>query len=159
MSEELTHMGQKASRLVVLESFGGSKSGCDSGLGFTRILPDGGFDAGPDGTGFRIPQGMVLIITDVDWSYVHPTKSGQGGKIQTLRLFIQSTKDPSKKRRAFESTVILSSAGEGGISESMTTGFAVASSARICPDVFPGPTGPPSGLQHITLRGYLAPAS
>lgn len=156
MAEELTHMGQKASSLILLESVGISRGGCDSGLSFIRVLPDGGIDAGPDGNGFRIPQGMVLIITDVDWSYVHPTKSAQASRIHTLRLFIQSTKDTSKKRRAFESTVTLSSAGEGGASESMTTGFAVASSARICPDAFPGPS---SGLQHIILRGYLAPAN
>ena len=31
----------------------------------------------------------------------------------------------------------------------------VSSKARICPDVFPGPVGPPLGLQHLILRGYL----
>jgi hypothetical protein len=37
----------------------------------------------------------------------------------------------------------------------MTSGFVVSSKARICPDVFPGPHGPPSGLQHLIVRGYL----
>ena len=51
----------------------------------------------------------------------------------------------------------LSSLGEGGASEAMTSGFVVSSAARICPDVIPGPLGPPFGLQHLILRGYLAP--
>jgi hypothetical protein len=39
----------------------------------------------------------------------------------------------------------------------MTSGFVVSSKARICPTVFPGPLGPPSGLQHLIARGYLIP--
>lgn len=45
--------------------------------------------------------------------------------------------------------------GWGGISEAMTSGIVVSSKARICPDIFPGPTGPPGGFQHLILRGYL----
>ena len=105
--------------------------------------------------GWRVPVGQALVITDVDWEYVHPQGVGAAGKIEVLRLFIENLATPSNTRRAFESTIILSSHGEGGISEAMTSGFVVSSKARICPDVFPGPLGPPSGLQHLILRGYL----
>ena len=52
-------------------------------------------------------------------------------------------------------TYHLIATGPGGTSDAMTTGFVVTSKARVCPDVFPGPQGPPSGLQHLILRGYL----
>ncbi len=141
---------------VVLEVVGGLIGGCGpANLDFVRILSDGGIESGPGGLGYRVPTGQALIVTDVDWQYVHPQGAGTAGRIEVLRLFIESLATPMERRRAFESTIILSSHGEGGVSEAMTTGFAVSSKARICPDVFPGPEGPPSGLQHLILRGYL----
>jgi hypothetical protein len=149
----LTHMGQPASNHVTLEVIGGVTGGCGPAqLDFMRVLPDGS-----NGGIFRVPKGEVLIVTDVDWQYVHPNGGTDSGKIQVLRLFIQNLANPQESRRAFESTITLSSAGEGGASESMTSGFVVSSKARICPDVSPGPQGPPYGLQHLILRGYLAP--
>ena len=141
---------------VVLEVVGGLIGGCGpSLLDFVRVLPDGGSKGGPGGGGFRVPARHALVITDVDWQYVHPQGAAGAGRIQVLRLFIENLADPNLTRRAFESTITLSSQGEGGISEAMTTGFVVSSKARICPNVFPGPQGPPSGLQHLILRGYL----
>ena len=145
------HTGQPPSQHVTLELIGGVLGGCDrSGLDFTRTLPDGG-SAGI----FRIPAGQILVVTDVDWQYVHPQGSLGADKIETLRLFIENLADRSISRRAFESTVVLSKAGEGGTSEKMTSGFIVSALARVCPDVVPGPQGPPSGLQHLIVRGYL----
>jgi hypothetical protein len=132
------------------------KGGCGAAkLEFVRVLPDGSADSGPGGTGYRVPEGKILVVTDVDWQYVHPKGAAGAGKIQVLRLFIENLAKPGQSRRAFESTVTLSNEGEGGTSQSMTSGFVVSSKARICPDVSPGPLGPPSGLQHLIVRGYL----
>ncbi len=154
-----THVGQPATELVTLELVGGITGGCGRDLlDFLRILPDGRIQSGPGGLGWRVPKAKVLVVTDVDWQYVHPEHERAAGRIQILRLFIENLKDPALGgRRAFESTVTLSGVGEGGASESMTTGFVLSSAARICPDVFPGPDGGPFGLQHLILRGYLAP--
>ncbi|MBI1744545.1 hypothetical protein HYR54_15970 [Candidatus Acetothermia bacterium] len=157
-SNVLTHVGQLASNHVTLELVGGAKGGCGVHmLDFVRVLPDGTTGGPANSNGFfRVPDGQVLIVTDVDWQYIHPNGASAVGTIEILRLFIENLADSTKTRRAFESTVTLSSAGSGGISESMTSGFVVSSKARICPDVFPGPEGPPSGLQHLIVRGYLA---
>lgn len=141
---------------VVMEVVGGINGGCGPAkLDFVRVLPDGNVETGPGGLGYRVPTGQALVITDVDWQYVHPQGATVAGRIMVLRLFIENIANASVSRRAFESTITLSSRGEGGISEAATSGFVVSSKARICPDVFPGPTGPPSGLQHLLLRGYL----
>jgi hypothetical protein len=145
-----------ANQHAVFELVGGLIGGCGpSGLDFVRILSDGSIESGPGGLGYRVPVGQALVITDVDWQYVHPQGVAAAGRIEVLRLFIENLTNPSETRRAFESTVTLSVHGEGGISEAMASGFVVSSKARICPDVFPGPLGPPSGLQHLILRGYL----
>lgn len=152
-----THIRKPASEHVILEVVGGVTGGCGPALNdFVRVLPDGSGESGAGGLGWRVPEGKILVVTDVDWQYVHPNHGTSAGKVQILRLIIENLADPSRTRRAFESTITLSSEGEGGISESMTSGFIVSSAARICPDVFPGPQGPPFGLQHLILRGYLA---
>jgi len=144
-----------ANQHVVLELVGGLNGGCGPAkLDFMRVLTDGNA-TGTGGIGWRVPAGQALVITDVDWQYVHPQGASSAGKIEVLRLFIENIANSSLTRRAFESTITLSSKGEGGISEAMTSGFVVSSKARICPDVSPGPLGPPSGLQHLILRGYL----
>jgi len=149
-----THLGQSSGSHVVLEVAGGVLSGCGPEfLDFYRVLPDGNREGSPGGTGWRIPTGKVLVITDVDWQYIHP--DAKPGQIQVLRLNIENLADDFIQSRAFESTVVLSNIAEGGASESMTSGFVVSSKARICPDVTPGPQGPPYGLQHLILRGYL----
>ena len=120
-----------------------------------RVLADGNLQGGPGGLGWRVPAGEALVITDVDWQYIHPQGAAEAGRIQVLRLFVENLATPINTRRAFESAITLGSLGEGGVSEAMTTGFVVSSKARVCPDVFPGPQGPPFGLQHLILRGYL----
>jgi hypothetical protein len=151
----LTHVGQPGWEHVTLEVVGGMKGGCGPALlDFVRVLPDGKTEAVPGGLGWRVPEGKLLVVTDVDWQYVHPKGAEGAGRIQVLRLFIENLAQPGG-RRALDSTITLSSQGEGGTSLSMTSGFVVSSKARICPDVFPGPLGPPSGLQHLIVRGYL----
>jgi hypothetical protein len=154
--KNLSHLGQPPGEHVTLEVVGGMKGGCGPAqLDFVRVLPDGNTEAGPGGLGYRVPKGKFLVVTDVDWQYVHPKGAEGAGKIQVLRLSIENLAKPGNSRRAIDSTVTLSSQGEGGVSVSMRSGFVVSSKARICPDVFPGPLGPPSGLQHLIVRGYL----
>jgi hypothetical protein len=98
----------------------------------------------------------MLIITDVDWQYVAPDRGVSAGKMQVFRLFVENLADTLSSRRVFESPIVLSAEGEGGASVSMTSGFVVSPAARICPDVVPGPSGPPFGIQHAILRGYLS---
>ena len=149
-------MTLSASQHVVLELVGGSGGGCgDAQLDFLRNLPNGTRQSGAGGLGWRVPAGKALVITDVDWQYVHPQGAAAAGKIEVLRLFVENLADDSNTQREFESTITLSSQGEGGVSEAMTSGIVVSSKARICPDVSPGPRGPPAGLQHLILRGYL----
>ena len=62
-----------ASQHVVLEVVGGMNGGYGPGkLDFIRVLSDGTTQAGNGGLGWRIPTGQALVVTDVDWQYVHP---------------------------------------------------------------------------------------
>ena len=134
-----THLGQKPKDHVVLEIVGTAE-----GLDFQRNLPDG------TSSGiFRVPRGMVLVVTDVDWQY----NAGTPGERQTLRLSIVNLADPTESRRVFESSVMLNNSGSGGISEAMTSGFVVSSAARLAVDEEPGG----GVLNHAILRGYLSP--
>lgn len=146
-----------ASDYVTLEVVG-VEGGCqDSGLEFVRNLPDGTRDTvNVDSSGnFRIPTGRVLVVTDVDWQYIHPDGAAAAGTIQVLGLRIENL-DTGDLNPAFASTITLSTTGQGGASQAASSGFIVSSKARICPDVSPGPLGPPSGLQQLIVRGYLA---
>src|SRR5207245_1612303 len=79
----------------------GDRPRCSSGgfgptqLDFLRNLSDGTHEAGPGGLGWRVPAGQALVITDVDWSYVHPQGAAAAGVIETLRLFVESLATPS----------------------------------------------------------------
>ncbi len=144
-----THLGQPASQLVLLESIGVASSGDPrQDLDFFRIMPDGTM-TGTGATGFRVPRGKALIITDVDWQY----GSGSAGEVQTFRILISSLANPELTRRVYESTIVLNNNGQGGISQAMTTGFVVSPRVRVLADVVPGG----GKIQHILLRGYLVP--
>ncbi|NTW51637.1 MAG: hypothetical protein HGB22_03515 [Chlorobiaceae bacterium] len=145
-----------ASQHVTLEVVGGLNGGYGpSKLDFIRILSDGTSQSGPGGLGWRVPAGQALVVTDVYWQYVHPQGAAGFDKIMVLRLFIENIANPMNSRRVFESTITLSSKGEGGTHEAMASGFAVSSKGRIGVDITPGPIGPPSGLQHLLIHGYL----
>jgi hypothetical protein len=131
---------------VTLEVVGVANTGDPTkDLDFIRILPDG--TSPPSPPYFRVPSGELLVVTDVDWQY----NLGTPGDIQTLRLFIENVAHPRVRRRVFESTVVLNGKGQGGTSESMTSGFAVSSRGRIVVDSFPGG----GKISHVILRGYL----
>lgn len=147
-----------AANFVVLELVGGVNGGYGaSKLEWVRNLDDGNGDGGPGGVGWRVPAGQALLITGVDWSYNHPQGASAAGTRQIFRLFLQNLADESLARRVYESSILLGSQGEGGIGEALNIGFILSSKARLGPDVFPGPVGPPYGINHAIVRGYLIP--
>lgn len=148
-----THVGQPAVDLVVLQS-ASADTGCGgttAGLTFRRVFQDGNGALQP----FQIPANRSLLITDVDWQYRHPSGAAAAGRRVVLRLFLQNLADPSHQEVVHESTIIVNEEGEGGASEAMTTGFVMTDEAQLCMDTGEEPKGPPLGLQHAILRGYL----
>ena len=148
-----THMGQPAGQMVTLEAIGAPGT-CSSGGPFSPFLPlefvrnlANGMGAGFPPSGAIPPVGKVFVVTDVDWQ-----ASGAPNSTTTLRLFRVNLANSSSNSRVFESTIHLDATGAGGISEGATAGFVVSSAATICVDVVPGGL-----LQHLLLRGYLAP--
>ncbi len=145
-----THTGQQPSNHVTLETIRVANIGDPKqDLDFIRINQDGTRPAGPPW--FRVPTGQVFVVTDVDWQY----NLGAAGQIQTFRIFIENLADPTISNRVFESTIVLNNQGQGGISESMTSGFVVSSAGRIVVDTFPGG----GVISHVIIRGYLMTAT
>ena len=141
-----THIGQSPKNHVTLEVIRvGNTSDPKQDLDFLRINQDGIRAGGPPW--FRVPSGQVLVVTDVDWQY----NLGSAGQIQTFRIFIENLSDPAISNRVFESVIVLNNQGQGGISESMTSGFVVSSAGRIVVDTYPGG----GVIFHVIIRGYL----
>ena len=140
------HTGQQPSNHVTLETIHVENTGDPKqDLDFIRINQDGTRPACPPW--FRVPTGQVFVVTDVDWQY----NLGAAGQVQTFRVFIENLGDPTISNRVFESTIVLNNQGQGGISESMTSGFVVSSEGRIVVDTFPGG----GVISHVVIRGYL----
>lgn len=135
----MTHMGQRPSDHVTLESSGGSGDNVE----FVRIKADGSKDPVSP---WRVPAGKVLVVTDVDWQY----NSADPGSRQTFRIFIVNLSS-GESERVFESTVMLNDSGDGGISEGMTSGFVISSAGGIEVDVSPGG----GRINRVIIRGYL----
>lgn len=141
-----THIGQSPKNHVTLEVIRvGNTNDPKQDLYFLRINQDGTRTGGPPW--FRVPSGQVLVVTDVDWQY----NLGTAGQIQTFRIFIENLSDPAISNRVFESVIVLNNQGQGGISESMTSGFVVSSAGRIVVDTYPGG----GVISHVIIRGYL----
>jgi hypothetical protein len=144
------HTGQQPSNHVTLETIRVEDTGDPKqDLDFIRINQDGTRPAGPPW--FRVPTGQVFVVTDVDWQY----NLGAAGQVQTFRVFIENLADPTISNRVFESTIVLNNQGQGGISESMTSGFVVSSAGRIVVDTSPGG----GVISHVIIRGYLMTAT
>lgn len=148
-----SHLGQAPAEQVVLHSATGD-TGCSFGAAgrtFRQVFQDGTGALQP----FAMPADRTLVITDMDWLYHHPSGAAAAGTRVVLRLLIQNLADPDRQERMVESTILLDAQGEGGTSESMTSGFAMTAAAQLCFDTMGGPAGPPSGVQHVILRGYF----
>ncbi|MEZ4450460.1 MAG: hypothetical protein R3B09_13355 [Nannocystaceae bacterium] len=145
------HLGQPLSQHVTLELVLGINGGYGPDrLGWVRVLPDGGVEAGPGGGSFVVPDRQYLVITDVDWQW-KDTPANAGAAV-TLRLFVVHGDDSG--RRLLESTIVLSPAGQGGTTTRWVAGGVFGSGTKIGVDTMPLP--PQGKLQHVLLHGYLA---
>jgi hypothetical protein len=151
-----THLGQSASRMVVLRLNQGDpciESDRSSDLrGFFLTLPDGSF-GGP----LIIPPKQVLVVTDINWERL----SGRPSEVARLVLLRVSTADPRQLNVAHASVLQPSFMGAGWKSEVLTSGFSVSSAATLCADIrnFTGGTigsGLPLSNNLLLLRGYFA---
>ncbi len=140
--------GASPQNMVLLEFTPGFKDGCGANkMEFVRSWGDGTAET----SAFRVIEGSLLVITDVDWRYV----TGPPNQFAVLRLLVQNLGDSSKSRRTFESSVRLDGFGNGGTSEHMTTGFVVRPEARICAEVPGEAEGSVVRLSRVLLRGYV----
>lgn len=113
----VTHMGVRATDHVVLYGLRGIAGGCvQAGYEFFRVNT-GGLGSPPDPTGdapFRIRRGWSLVVTDVDWDYIHPQGAGAAGTRHELVLRVQRLDEPSTVMTVFKSPILLDAAGKGG---------------------------------------------
>lgn len=152
-----SHLNQDPRDHVVLTREPDVPGGC--GLqesDFFRVQPDGTKENDP----FRVPEGRLLVVTDVDsWiadfqgSVPRPDNSSTyftlalrhdygDGRITEYRVF------RDEKRDDFQ--------GRLGDSVGMTTGFVVAPDTLICPHAQVNPTPDTDVLRlRVILRGYL----
>lgn len=152
-----SHLNQDPRSHVVLTREANVPGGC--GLqqsDFFRIHPDGTKDEEP----FRVPEGRLLVVTDVDWwladfqeTIPHHENSST---YFTLGLqhaygeghFSEYVVFRDEKRDDFQ--------GRLGDSVAMTTGFVVAPDTPICPNAQVNPTPDTDLLRlQVILRGYL----
>lgn len=148
-----SHLEQPIGNHVTLELVGGITGGYGPGnWGWVRILPDGNIQSGPGGGNYVVPAGHCLVITDADWQFDDHGTSHVGAQV-TLRLFIVAPGELPPPRRLLESTVVLSSAGQGGTVAAWTTGGVFGPGTKIGIDT--SPINLTSKLQHVLLHGYL----
>jgi hypothetical protein len=158
----VTHMGVRPADHVVLYALRNIAGGCNqAGYEFFRVNLDGlGSTPNPGADPpFRVRRGWHLVVTDVDWDYIHPQGAAATGTRQELVLRVQNLTTATQVMSVFKSGSLLNGEGRGGAQASTTSGFVVAAGARLCPIVFPGPTvdpgGTSAGLQEVIVRGYL----
>jgi hypothetical protein len=158
----VTHMGVPATEHVVLYALRNIADGCvQAGYEFFRVNVGGlGSPPNPDvDPPFRVRRGRHLVVTDIDWDYIHPQGAAAGGTRHELVLRVQRVGVPTQVMSVLKSATLLNTDGKGGARASLTSGFIVSAGARLCPIVFPGPTvdpgGTSAGLQEVIVRGYL----
>jgi hypothetical protein len=141
------HLRVPANQHVILLSESDDGTCCQAGQCFrfvhfpTRLLPDGKTEQ------FSIPQGKILVITDVEWNWsnqVHPAPN----QSQLFRLFLgpNTANDVAKSAAMTDSD----SFAEGTLV--LESGFTVAKGTPVCGFFAFGESG---FLSHVTLGGYL----
>ena len=147
-----SHLGQSLSNHVTLELVSGLNGGYGpERLGWVRILPSGGIQAGPGGGNFVVPDRNFLVITDLDWQWNDHGPANAGAAV-TLRLFVVGQGD-DHGRRLLESTITLSQSGQGGTTTRWIAGGVFGAGTKIGLDTTP--FAPSGRLQHALLHGYL----
>jgi len=152
-----THVGVPATDFVTLRS-----TGSGSSLKFLRVGDDGTTSTDE----FGVPAGSHLIVTDVSWA----GKASSLGNWQTLRIFIESVEDSSKRSivhmiQASDQAGSTNNAFAAVNVASPHVGFAVSSAGLLKADLvnstnsvtaphefaYPGVTAPIT----VVLHGYL----
>jgi len=128
-----THVGRPTSDLVTLNRLGGGS--------LQRVSGDGV----AEGTEFTVPAGQVFVATDLSWT-AGGDPASVAGNTATFRLL----NGPSIVHLA---TSTLGSNGQGGSSESMTTGvvYSAGSHVRWLTTT--------AGAFDVTVHGYLIAAN
>lgn len=157
-SAQTTHLGQHPLDHVMLRMERGVHGGCiwSGGSEFFRVSPLGdNVEALP----FRVPDGMLLVVTDVDW-WVEVDGAPREGEAVTFDLTLERPSFTPRNAgpRVFRDVATEDAAGRAGRSVSTTAGILLAPDARICPYALRGGsilvnTGDP--VLEANLRGYL----
>jgi hypothetical protein len=146
-----THVGQPASQLVTL--FGS----CDAMFcteTLLRILPNGKMQTCPTGRdapvkcAFTAPDGMVLVVTDVDWDF-------ESNSSTSALLVLEFETDQSLGKPIYSSQILLTTSESfQKVHNPFTTGFVVPSKTRLRPFYL---SSNHTGFWRITVyvRGYL----
>jgi hypothetical protein len=101
---------------------------------------------------FRVREGRVLVVTDVEWSAFPDEFSNPGDSVR-LQIML-STSGPSFLPAFQSRAVIRGPYGVPGSSEQLTTGFAVGSGTPICALAGDGLQSS-AKVETLVLRGYL----
>jgi hypothetical protein len=150
-----THLGQKIQDHVMLvaavvpEEDEPCSGVSFSGLDLFRVFPDGAKSPTP----FRVPNGKILVITDVEWSVdallLMPLVTGS---MAELRLTI------GDGPIVFQSSVVVQAESRiAGKNEHSTTGIQVGENALICPEaiIWEGVDSLDPSIRIFLLHGYL----
>ncbi len=87
---QVTHLGVSTRDHVVLEMVAGVREGCGAGkVEFMRTMADG--TAGE--TAFRVPEGRVLIVTEVDWFYYQYPRGWNEARVRAVLDYYESQSD------------------------------------------------------------------
>ena len=133
-----THLGRKTSEIISLSGL----FNLQGEIFFKRSLPNGKEEA------FTIPQGKVLVITDIHWQ----VNAGNPGTVCRLSLFVENLLNPvAFNRLVYNSVLTLNSGGVSNSNDRLTSGILVSSAARIKAV----PTIPTGALSSLLLLGYL----
>src|SRR6266571_2858166 len=145
----VTHMGVPATDHVVLYALRNIAGGCaQAGYEFFRANVGGlGSAPNPDvDPPFRIRRGRHLVVTDIDWDYIHPQGASAAGTRHELVLRVQRLGVPTEVMSVFKSATLLNISGKGGARASLTSGFIVAAGSTVS-DRVPWPDHRPRGHQ------------
>lgn len=141
-----THLGQPPENHVVLMSFAPPPG--DWRVSWQQMLPDGTVRGPP----WRIPNGMMLVITDLDWSYQN-SEFPPGTRVRLVFLTCGFQAVQERGYGVFETTAVLGPDSSCGANVALTTGFVVSSKAWINIYLWVGASGP--NPPQVFLRGYL----
>ena len=157
-----SHLMQSPERHVVLQSVvfedrsDVNPCGDDWDMELAEILPTGVAAETP----FTVPQGFVLVVTDIDWN-VKELSSTSFIASDVLRFSISLGKNGMNRNNpVFSDGQLIGDHAEGGVmlgGRSLTTGFRVAAGTPICPFAVGMDKEGATRLDvfRLILRGYL----